>query len=628
MEHNVLLDAFVYLAATIIAVPVAKRLGFGSVLGYLLAGILIGPFVLNFVGNQSDVMHVAEFGVVMMLFLIGLELNPKLLYRMRLPIMGYGGAQVGLTLLMFMALGLGFGMDWREALSLGMILALSSTAIVLQSLQEKGQLKTIVGRKIFAVLLFQDIAVIPMLAILPLLSTQSGELSNSTSGISQAIQVTAVIAGIVVGGHYVLRHLFRFVAKTGSRELFVASALAVVVGVSLAMTWAGLSPALGAFLAGLVLADCEYRHEIESDIEPFKGLLLGLFFISIGAGINFDLLWFQPVLIAACVCILMLGKLLILYVVGLIFGFSKRHNSYFSVTLAQGGEFAFVLAGAALSYQVIDLALLQLLVLVVTLSMLLTPIALIVYDKFLAPRFTSDIKREADHIDESNPVIIAGFGRFGQIVGRLLHGYDIGTTILEHDASQIETLRKFNYTVFYGEATRLDLLISAGAEDAKLLVVALDDPESTLQVVSLAKRHFPNLQIIARAIDRKHARQLEAAGIDYCIRETFESSVALGVKALELLGYRANQAFRAGQVFKRYDQGLLSESVGQNDEERQRVSRSMDARNWLNALLQDDDLTARVEKEDHAFETEMPVKETGRSARSLLAGHKHNKTSR
>ncbi|WP_111874368.1 monovalent cation:proton antiporter-2 (CPA2) family protein [Aeromonas bivalvium] len=596
MGHGILFDAFIYLSAAVIAVPLAKRWGLGSVLGYLLAGIVIGPFLLGLVGERQDVMHFAEFGVVLMLFLVGLELKPALLWQLKGPILGTGGLQVILSTAALAGVAVLVGLPWQQGVAIGLILALSSTAIVLQSLQERKQMQSESGRSAFAVLLFQDIAVIPILALLPLLAmapiTQSDE--SGLTGWQHGLLVAAAIAGIVFGGRYLMRPVFRAIAQSHMREIFVAAALLLVIGIAVLMESVGLSPALGSFLAGVVLADSEYRHELEADIDPFKGLLLGLFFMSVGAGINFGLFAEHPILIPTLVIGLMALKWLVLMVIGLLLRVSPSQRWTFSLALAQGGEFAFVLFSFASQNRVLPQEMIALLTLVVALSMALTPLLLILNDRVIQPWFDYRSQPDAPEHEQpqalDNPVIIAGFGRFGQIVGRLLHGHGIGTTILEQDASQIETLRKFGYQVFYGDASRLDLLHAAGAHKARLLVLSINDPVTSLAVIEMVKKHFPHLKILARAQDRPHAHNILRTGVDNVFRETLGSAVDLGVEALTNLGFRANQAWRAGQMFKRHDNRLLREQVNYLDDEHTYINKSLQYRDILFDLLRDDQL--------------------------------------
>jgi CPA2 family monovalent cation:H+ antiporter-2 len=569
-------QALIYLAAGVVSVPIAKRLGLGSVLGYLIAGIAIGPFALGLIGEEGqDVLHFAEFGVVMMLFLIGLELQPSLLWRLRSSILGLGGLQVGITGAVITAIAIAVGLDWRSGLAVGLILALSSTAIVLQTLQEKGLMKTGGGRSAFSVLLFQDLAVIPILAILPLLARSgavhaSAETGHSTTwveglpGWGTALVVAAAVAAIVIGGRLLIRPAFRFIARARVPEIFTASALLLVIGIAILMTRVGLSPALGTFLAGVVLATSEYRHELESDIEPIKGLLLGLFFISVGASIDFAQIISRPALIGGLVAALIVVKFLVLLVLGRVFGLGSDQNLLFSFALAQAGEFAFVLFSFATQQGVIGLEVASPLVAVVALTMALTPLLMLVNERLVQPRFGTLEKdqREADVFDESNPVIIAGYGRVGTIIGRLLRVSGIGATVLEVDSDQVELLRKLGHKVFYGDASRLDLLRAAGADSARVLVIALDDPDRILGLVQTAQKHFPHLKVLSRAIGRTHAYELLEAGLDSVYRETLDSSLRIGFDVLRELGMPGFEALRRTRRFRVHDEQALRELSG------------------------------------------------------------------
>ncbi len=595
-EQDIFFQAFIYLLAAVLTVPLAQRLGLGSVLGYLMAGVVIGPFGLKLVGQEgADVMHFAEFGVVMMLFLVGLELQPSLLWRLRVPILGLGGLQVVGTALVSGAIGLLFGLPWQTALVVGLIFAMSSTAIVLQTLNEKGLLKTEAGQSAFSVLLFQDISVIPILAILPLLALQkSAAISPEASALQpwqQTLLVIGLVGGIVLAGRFLMRPVFRLIASTGLREVFTATALLLVIGVALAVKAAGLSPALGTFVAGVVLADSEYRHELESDIEPFKGLLLGLFFIAVGAGINFTILFQSPLLIIGLVLALALVKFLVLLGLGRFFKLAWDQSLLFAFALAQGGEFAFVLFSFTTQNKILTPQIAEPLVVVVALSMVFTPLLMIIYERLVQPRFQSQgEERETDDIDENeNPVIIAGFGRFGQIVGRLLIANRWRVTVLDISSSQIDTLRRFGYKVFYGDASRLDLLHAAGAAQAKLFVVAVDDQEKTLEIVDLVQKHFPHLKILARAIDRRHAYELIRRNVEVIERETFSSALEMGVEALKLLGVRSFRARRVAQLFKLNDEHLLHEMAHAEADDQAIAARSRQNREELERLLQTDD---------------------------------------
>ncbi|WP_407644471.1 monovalent cation:proton antiporter-2 (CPA2) family protein [Dongshaea marina] len=588
-------DAFTYLACAVVSVPVARKLGLGSVLGYLIAGICIGPFILGLVDNSQAVMQFAEFGVVMMLFLIGLELKPSLLWRLKGPILGAGGLQVGLTTLVFFALSSAlFDIVWQQSLAIAMILSISSTAMVLQIFNEKGWMKTEAGESGFAVLLFQDIAIIPMMAILPLLAMAKTDVplvNTHISGWQQGGLIALLLGGIFLTGHYLIRPLFRFIAASNMREIFVAAALLLVIGVSLAAHAIGLSPALGAFLSGVVLAESEYRHELEADIEPFKGLLLGLFFISVGANINFELFYSSLGTVLSLVAALVVIKILVLQVIGRVLRMSGAQKWRFSLSLAQGGEFAFVLFAFAGSSYVLPRHWVELFTVVVALSMLITPILLIGYERLVEPCFATEPESTGSDRMENlhNPVIIAGFGRFGQVVGRLLHGHGVGTTVLEQDACQIEMLRRFKYKVFYGDVTRLDLLQAAGAEHAKLMVIAVDEPVRSLRLVQLAQKHYPHLKLMVRAKDRGHAYQLLNLGVTRVIRETFSSAADLGAMALLELGFSKNRASRAARLFKRHDEEFLREQAPIYQDELLYISNSIQYREMLRELLQEDE---------------------------------------
>lgn len=610
MENgNLLFDAFIYLCAAVVSVPIAKRLGLGSVLGYLVAGVLIGPFVLGLVGDQTGVMHFAEFGVVMMLFLVGLELKPSLLWKMRGPIVGTGGLQVLLSTAAITSFAMLLGLIWQQALAIGMILALSSTAIVLQSLQEKGLMKTSAGQSAFAVLLFQDIAVIPMLAILPLLAVTNPDLLVSASseqasytGWIEGLIVVGVIAAIIFGGKYLMNPIFGFIAKSKLREIFTASALLLVIGVALAMQSIGLSPALGTFIAGVVLAESDFRHELESNIEPFKGLLLGLFFISVGAGIDFELLLADPLVVIGLTIALIIGKFFVLFILAKSNKLAKPDAWLFSVALAQAGEFAFVLFAFASTSGVLPTGLIGLLTLVVATSMLLTPLMLIANEKYISPRFATHTKehRDADVIDEDNPIIVIGFGRFGQSVGRLLLANNINATVLDHDASQIDMVRKFGFKVYYGEGESAELLHSAGADTAKAIVVAVDAQESSLNIVHMVQKHFPHLKILARAINRQHAVELHRLGVNDIERETMASGAELGAKALVALGWQSNIAYRASRVFKKHDDKSVFELAAFNGDEVEFISKSNEARRLLEETLKQD-ITWQHNADEHAW---------------------------
>ncbi|ABL99599.1 monovalent cation:proton antiporter-2 (CPA2) family protein [Shewanella amazonensis] len=543
---GIFLQAFVYLLAAVLAVPLAKRLGLGSVLGYLVAGVAIGP-LLGLVGQETQsIQHFAEFGVVLMLFLVGLELDAKQLWQMRQRLLGLGGLQVLLTTGAVAGLALILNQPWQIALALGMIFAMSSTAIVLQSFNEKGLAKTEGGRGGFSVLLFQDIAVIPILAILPLLALSAPQLDAGHEDMSlvaglpawaNALVVLGAIAAVVFGGRFLTRPLFGYVARSGLREVFTAAALMMVIGIAALMSLVGLSPALGTFLAGVVLASSEFRHELESTIEPFKGLLLGLFFITVGAGIDFEMLLSQFALVLGLALGVMVIKALVLLLLAKIFRLSGSDKWLFALSLAQAGEFGFVLLGYSQQQGIFGSELGGLLSMVVALSMFLTPGLFILYERIILPRVTrSTNEREADTIDEQGPVIIAGIGRFGQIVNRLLRANGVKTVVLDREYAQVERLREIEMKSFFGDVSNPELLHTAGIESAKMLVVAIDDVEGATALVRHVRQQYPQVAILARAFDRGHFYALTEAGADWVVSESFYSALNMGGEALIRLG--------------------------------------------------------------------------------------------
>ncbi|MEM8729063.1 MAG: cation:proton antiporter [Pseudomonadota bacterium] len=588
-----LYQATVYLATAVIAVPIAARLGLGSVLGYLAAGIIVGP-VLGLVGSETeDLQHVAEFGVVMMLFLIGLELDPRTLWNMRNKLVGLGGPQVILTALVIMVPVMLFGQAWAPALAIGLTLALSSTAIVLQTLSEKGLTQTQGGRSVFSVLLTQDVAVIPILAFLPLLATsgiQSAQESAAHLTEDGAIELAddhsghhgghadlsiveglpgwgvtlvtlAAVAAVILAGIYLVRPLFHYIYVSRLREMHTALALLIVVGIAFLMSLVGLSPALGTFLAGVVLANSEFKHEMESDLEPFKGLLLGLFFITVGAGIQFSVLFGDPLRILGLTLMLILVKGAILYGLGRAFGLRNRDLWLFTLALAQAGEFGFVLLSFSLQQQVVSAAVGEILLLVVALSMLITPALFILYEQLSRGMGEDKSKTalEPDPIDIEGPVIIAGIGRFGQIVNRLVQASGIQTVVLDHDMETIQLMRRFGFKGFLGDPTRPELLRAAGLEKASILVAAMDDREKVTQLVAYARKQRPDLHIIARAYDRNQVYQLYQAGADDIVREMFDSSLRAGRYVLENAGLTEYEAAVAEQTFYDHDRQTVRE---------------------------------------------------------------------
>lgn len=608
MHHDsFFFQALVYLTAAVVSVPIAKRIGLGSVLGYLIAGVIIGPSVLGLIGEEGqDIMHFAEFGVVMMLFVIGLELEPSLLWKMRNSILGLGGMQVLVTSVIVAVTAIIIGIPWQASVALGLTLSLSSTAIVLQTMNEKGLMKTVSGQSSFAVLLFQDIAVIPMLAIFPLLATQvvsslndHSTLVGSLPGWAQTLAVLAAVALIVIGGKYLMRPIFRFIAQTRLLEIFTAAALLLVIAIAVLMTQVGLSPALGTFLAGVVLANSEYRHELISDIEPFKGLLLGLFFISVGASINFNLILGSPLLIAGLVVALMVVKGLILFSLGKFFKIGLDQNLIFSVSLAQSGEFVFVLFSFAAQSSIIESNIINVMVAVVALSMAMTPIVIVINEKLILPRFGTKEKdeRESDTIEEENPVIIAGFDKFGNIVGRLLKANGIGTTVLDFDSGRVEILRKLGLKVYYGDASRHDLLHAAGAEKAKLIIIAFDNAEKNIALVETVKKHFPHLKILVRAIDRPDAYELLNSGVNEVYRETIDVSLRMGIDAMRILGVRAHRAHRAAKTFLKHDENALRELSAMRGDKKEYLSAARQYIAELEELIQSDDADPELERD-------------------------------
>lgn len=561
------LYAFIYLIAAVIAVPIAKRLGLGSVLGYLIAGLVIGP-VFGLVGDETvAIQHFAEFGVVMMLFLVGLELEPRSLWAMKSKLMGLGGLQLAFTTALITGVALLLEQPFGIALTIGLIFALSSTAIVLQTLQEKGLQKTEGGKSAFSVLLFQDIAVIPMLALIPLLAipelvaaagehgaAESHDSFNLVEGLApwaSGLVIISSIAFLTIGGHYLSRPLFKFVAASGLREIFTATALMLIIGIAALMGLVGLSPALGAFLAGVVLANSEFRHELEANIEPFKGLLLGLFFITVGAGINFSVLSENPVLIAGLTLTVMFIKALVLFVIALLFKIKGKNKWLFTLSLAQAGEFGFVLLSFASQNYVLPNDIISVLSLVVAISMFLTPGLFILFDKAIIPRYkNAKSQRDEDIIDEKGTVVIAGIGRFGQIVNRLLVANDVKTVVLDIRSEQIDLFRRFGNKAYFGDASKPDILHTAGAQEASLLVIAIDDRSTAAEMVKYAKHAFPNVKVLARAYDRGHGYRLRQLGADFVVSETYHSALEMGAEALRSLNIHPFHVERQKMAYK------------------------------------------------------------------------------
>lgn len=559
MDSHSMLQVLIYLGAAAIIVPIAVRLGLGSVLGYLIAGCIIGPWGLRLVTDAETILHFAEIGVVLMLFVIGLELDPRRLWTLRASVFGGGALQMvacGLLLGLFCML---LGLRWQVAVLIGLTLALSSTAIAMQAMNERNLTVSQMGRSAFAVLLFQDIAAIPLVAMIPLLASSGATTTFAAFSIS-ALKVVGALAIVVLLGRYVTRPVLRFVARSGLREVFSAMALFMVFGFGLLLEEAGLSMAMGAFLAGVLLASSEYRHALESDIEPFKGLLLGLFFIGVGMSIDFGTLLENPLRIIALLFGFLAIKIITLWIVAKPLNVPRKQRRWFAVLLGQGSEFAFVIFGTAKMAQVLDDSWAKSLTLAVALSMAATPLLLVLLNRL--EKSGKEQAREADEIDEEQPrVIIAGFGRFGQIAGRLLLTSGVKMVVLDHDPDHIETLRKFGTKVFYGDATRVDLLESAGAAKAEVLINAIDDPDASMQLAELVQEHFPHLKVIARARDLDHFIRLRQLGVDQPERETFEGALKVGRRALEGLGVGSYEARERADHFRRFNMQMVEEMV-------------------------------------------------------------------
>ena len=556
-----LLNSFIYLSAAVIAVPMSKALGLGSIIGYLAAGIAIGPWGLKLVTNVNDILHFAEFGVVLMLFLVGLELEPKRLWSLRRPIFGWGSAQVLGCALVLMGLAMAFGVGWKTALVAGLGLALSSTAIALQVMGDRNMMATSSGQAAFSVLLFQDVAAIPILALVPLLGAglAAGAAAGDVNHAVEAAKIIAVVAGIILGGRLLLRPLFRWIARSKTPEIFTAASLLLVVGIAGLVQRVGLSMALGAFLAGVLLAESDYRRELETNIEPFKGLLLGLFFIAVGMNIDFAVLLASPGLMTAIVIGFLLLKGTVIYTLARRMQLPFQDRPVFTLLLAQGGEFAFVVFQAAAGAQVFTPQTASLLIGAVAVSMLVSPLLLVAIDKWLLPRYALRDAVTLEEISEPQeaPIVVAGFGRYGQIVARMMLAQGIPCTVLDHDAEMVEAARSFGYRVFYGDASRLDLLRTAGAARAKVLVLAVDDVQQSLKIVDLVREHFPNLAIIARARDVTHWNQLRDRGVMRVERELFESSLRSARSVLEVLGHSAHEARQSAMRFRAHNLELF-----------------------------------------------------------------------
>lgn len=580
---DLLLAGGLFLLAAVVAVPLASRLGIGAVLGYLLAGIAIGPWGLGFISDVDEILHFSELGVVFLMFIIGLELNPAKLWQLRRSIFGVGAAQVIGSALILGSLLMLAQFSWQAAVVGGIGLAMSSTAMALQLMRDKGMNRNETGQLGFSVLLFQDLAVIPALALVPLLA---GSGDEHFDWMKIGMKVLA-FGGMLVGGRYLLRPVFRFIAASGVREVFTAATLLLVLGSALFMDALGLSMALGTFIAGVLLAESEYRHELEIAIDPFKGLLLGLFFISVGMALNLGVLYTHILAVLLGVAVLIAVKMLVLYVLARVYGLRHPERAQLAGVLSQGGEFAFVLFSTASSQRLFQHDQMALLLVTVTLSMMTTPLLMKLIDKRLSRRLNApEDEHEAPWVDDDKPqVIVVGFGRFGQVIGRLLMANKMRVTVLERDISAVNLMRKYGYKVYYGDATQVELLRSAGAEAAESIVITCNEPEDTMKLVQICQQHFPHLHILARARGRVEAHELLQAGVTQFTRETFSSALELGRKTLVTLGMHPHQAQRAQLHFRRLDMMMLRELMPVHTDTVQ-ISRVREARRELEEIFQ------------------------------------------
>ena len=600
MQGDILQQATVFLAATLVSVPIAKKLGLGSIIGYLVAGVIIGPFVLGFIGEEGeDLMHASEFGVVMMLFLIGLELNPQSIWKMRKIILGMGLSQMALTTIsMFSILFWIFNFSFNASLVIALSFSMSSTAIALQTLKEKGISKTKVGKSTFAVLLMQDIGVIPVLAILPLLAVKTSNAIGTNNTSNQVLISLGAIAVVVVVGIYFINPFLRAIAKTRIKELFTAASLLIIIGVAYLMQLAGISAALGAFLAGVLLANSEFRHELESDIEPFKGLLLGLFFTAVGSTINFHLIYNEAGLVFLLVFITMLVKALILLAVGKQFNIKIDQNITFAFFLCQVGEFAFVLLASAQQNSLMDKHIIEICMAVTTITMAISPILIFINERFIDPYLGTKTKvkeREADKVEEKHKVILAGFGHFGSTIGRFLLANGVEATILDNDSEQVEFLRKMGFKVYYGDCTRFEILKAAGAEDAKFIICTINDEAGSHTLAEVVQKHFPQAQLFVRTKHRYHTYDLMEKGVTKTYRETLHTSVFMGVDVLKAMGQRSYTATRKAQEFLKYDEAAikrLSEIWKEKD-------------NYILTIKEEMELQEKLLKDDKRFLSEI-----------------------
>ncbi|MCL4148999.1 UNVERIFIED_CONTAM: hypothetical protein GTU68_010026 [Idotea baltica] len=576
MTGSILFEAIIFLAGAIICVPIAKRFGLSSVIGYLFAGMLIGPFILGFVGEEGeDILHFAEFGVVVMLFLIGLEIDPKSFWKMRKTIIGMGGIQVLGTMLLTHFVLILTGLDWKISLTISMAVALSSTAISLQTIKEKGLLNTTYGASSFSILLFQDIIVILMLGVLPLLSNVSATTTPDNHGL-QALAIVFSIILIIIAGRYLIVPMLRRVATTRVRELLVASALLIVLGISFLMELVGLSPALGAFLGGVVLATSEFKHELESTLDPFKGLLLGVFFMAVGASINFMVIGENPFLIGGLVIGVILIKAVVLFLVGVIFKLKMDQRLLLTIGLAQIGEFAFVLLSFAFQLNIFDSAQLDLMLVITALTMTLSPILSILSERLVLPRIgTKEAeKRPTDKIEKIHKFILVGFGHFGSTAGRFLRANGVDATILDNDSNRVDLLRKLGFEVYYGDASRMDLLESAGIAEADLLILAIDNPDTTLSLIKKVKVKYPKVKLMVRAKNRYDAYELINIGVENIYRESLDTSVKLASDVLCQVGFNRPIIESQAKKFIKSDEESLRRLAQQSKDEEEYIFRA------------------------------------------------------
>jgi CPA2 family monovalent cation:H+ antiporter-2 len=615
MSSDILFQAIVYLTAAIIFVPIAQRFGLGSILGYLLAGVAIGPYVLGIVGDEGrDIMQAAQFGVVMMLFLVGLELNPSTFWRMRHSVLGMGSIQVAGTTLLLTGAGMAVGLDWRASLAIGLTLSMSSTAIILQSFNERGLMGSTAARSGFSVSLFQDIAFIPILALLPLLGTAALANSESGDGWTGSVMIVGSVLGVVLCGKFLVGPVLRYVARTRIRELFIGTALLLIIAIAWVMEQAGLSPALGTFMAGVVLANSEFKHELESDIDPFKGLLLGLFFMAVGASIDFGIITADPMRILGITAAVISIKAIVLFAIARIWGFAIDQQWMFVLSVAQVGEFGFVLFAYLSQIGLLPPSLIDLMMAVTTLSMVAAPLFLLGYFSLIHPRFRREPKqeKEADTIDERHSVIIAGFGHFGSTIGRFLRANHVNATILDNDVDRVDMLRKLGFKVFYGDATRHDLLEAAGAASAHIMIVAFDDTELNHRLVKTVKKYYPNLELYVRTQNRFTAYELMDEGLNHIYRETLHTSVKLGSDVLTALGQRAYTVSRSAQNFIKYDESAMVDLAKERGDQKTYLA-SAKRQIEIQEQLLSDDRNFLMSSDDHAWDSEPMVRNASKT---------------